>query len=419
MSDNNIVTRGLSGFTNLGNTCYMNSALQALASTDMLVSYLYKDEFKTHIEKSLLNKLIDEEKKKNNDNDINSVIITKKDLIKIKEDVKDTLTYKLHTLLKYYWSENCEIRPKDFKEKVDEISKHFFGTKQHDSSEFLIFLLDRIHEETKCDVKISIELDAEISTYIRNLEKMENIMKNQEENSTMYNKIKSDILQYKSNNIKHELISKSIRSWEKLFKNNYSVVNDIFSGMTVTTNKCTVCGNENHIFERLDILSLAFPDEIVNADLFTQHNKTIDIEELFRNYMKEEKINGYFCSYCKTKTEATRNIKIWHQPSVLIISISKYCRKNNNIEKINSKVRYGHTLDMDQYVSPYWKAGAEYELYGAIRHEGWVQAGHYMAYTKNLINNRWYFYNDGSVYGLENQDEVLNSNSYVLFYRKK
>ena len=43
--------KGLTRLSNLGNTCYMNVALQVLSHTKELVIYFIKDEFKKDLEK--------------------------------------------------------------------------------------------------------------------------------------------------------------------------------------------------------------------------------------------------------------------------------------------------------------------------------------------------------------------------------
>ena len=53
-----------------------------------------------------------------------------------------------------------------------------------------------------------------------------------------------------------------------------------------------------------------------------------------------------------------------------------------------------------------------YELFGVVVHEGSISTGHYTVYIKN--SGHWYKCDD-SVVSLVNQDEVLNSNAYLLF----
>ena len=81
-------TRGLSGLSNLGNTCYMNSTLQCLFATDVLNSYLKSKRFKYDLKHGIVNIEVDKYKYllKSNQHisldDLTRFIKTKKVLLK-------------------------------------------------------------------------------------------------------------------------------------------------------------------------------------------------------------------------------------------------------------------------------------------------------------------------------------------------
>ena len=140
---------GLSAFCNLGNTCYMNSGLQALLGTKALMSY-----FLTTNDKSAkyYQDLVD--------NVITSLMKEKKcerEMISDKEKrekFKESLTYKFRNLCVMKYFENCRIKPKSFKNSLGTYNEIFEGYRQHDSQECVSSILDIIHEETKTDVDI-------------------------------------------------------------------------------------------------------------------------------------------------------------------------------------------------------------------------------------------------------------------------
>ena len=53
------ITKGLSGLTNLGNTCYANSIIQSLSNTDSFMAYFIRRDSK--LREELLNRVIDKQ----------------------------------------------------------------------------------------------------------------------------------------------------------------------------------------------------------------------------------------------------------------------------------------------------------------------------------------------------------------------
>ena len=104
----------LCGFPNLGNTCYMNSALQALLSSNVintgLMMYLKK-----------------------NNNSIKNTSQVVKQYCKI---ILDTATKKedVYSVI-------------NFKRTLDIVNDWFRGTSQHDSNEFMVYLINEMTEE--------------------------------------------------------------------------------------------------------------------------------------------------------------------------------------------------------------------------------------------------------------------------------
>lgn len=114
---------GLCGLSNLGNTCYMNSAIQCLSNTKVLNDYFIKDLYKTHINKS--NPL----------------------------GTKGKLATTYANTVKKLWSGVSSISPVELKYVIGTFATQFNGTRQHDSQELLAFLLDGLHEDLNLIIK--------------------------------------------------------------------------------------------------------------------------------------------------------------------------------------------------------------------------------------------------------------------------
>jgi len=109
---------GRVGLRNLGNTCYMNSALQCLSHTVPLADYFLNCDWREEI---------------NLDNPLGT---------------KGVLATTYADLLDNLWrGEKAIFSPKKFKKKLGQYNEQFQGYDQHDSQELITFLLDGLHED--------------------------------------------------------------------------------------------------------------------------------------------------------------------------------------------------------------------------------------------------------------------------------
>lgn len=400
------ITRGLSGLINLGNTCYMNSALQCLSATDVLVSY-FKGCSDGHGEFA-------------NDLKLN-IKMTSKDLTpnKIREKFKNSLTYYLRNVLVALWSNNIKIKPKSFKEKIGNLKSMFNGYSQNDSQECLSFILDQMHEETKTDVILEIRnLPSEVIEFNNIREYYNKFIDN--DNITIEEKIKykQEFEIYKRTHLKEDAFIKSIIFWQKYLKKNHSAIIDIFTGLYFTEIKCGNCKNHSFNHDPFNLISLPIHDVPDGSTLEMCLKKNFNCTE----ELKDD--NKYYCENCSGKYNSEKKTTIWHVPSRLIIQLKRFVNNGRFSTKINKNITFPITdLNMKDYFSDYSIICDQiYDLYGVIYHSGGLGGGHYVAYTKNLINNNWYLFDDENVLHIDDsriKDKLNSSGAYVLFYKKR
>ncbi|XP_006633881.2 ubiquitin carboxyl-terminal hydrolase 15 isoform X1 [Lepisosteus oculatus] len=109
---------GLCGLCNLGNTCFMNSAVQCLSNIPPLTEYFLKDKYQEEL-------------------NIDNPLGMRGEIAKVYAE-----------LIKQIWSGKYSyVTPRPFKTQVGGFAPQFSGYQQQDSHELLAFLLDGLHED--------------------------------------------------------------------------------------------------------------------------------------------------------------------------------------------------------------------------------------------------------------------------------
>lgn len=333
----------LAGFVNLTNTCYMNSVVQCFIRIPQISSFYFGNKYSQFI---------------NLNNSLSSHGQISNEFHNILIDIASQQYSKQspYTLAKFRSA---------FVNQYNQFNSH----DQQDAQEFLICLIDGLHED--------------INQAFKN------------------NKDRKRIL---------ETFSPNESPWEVCKKINKSQIYNLFLGMTETKLTCQICSHIEKVQEPFVVLSLPLPPSGTNY---------AQLEDCLKRYCQKEiltKGEKIECTKCKKKTNANRVLKIERCGEILIIALKRFENSGNSTFKKNDiNIIYPVILDMNQFSSV--NIG-KFKLIGCVYHYGSLEGGHYTAASLDQLRGKWYSFDDSSV-GSILERNVHSRNAYILFYQKE
>jgi ubiquitin C-terminal hydrolase len=411
-----LTVRGLSGLKNQGNTCYMNSILQCLASLDLFRSWLVKGEYQTRLQNNmilLINNII---RKTKNIPDDQPVSISKSEIIRRSEN---TVVYKLAEVFTTMWYRNSIVTPEGFKKIIGDNSTTFKGYSQNDSQELLNLILDKTHEETKAEVIAYFpEVPEGVFKLLEIRKKCNEILLSETVHDDDKLNTAAFLKNYKKEHTGDTIICNALTFWRDYITKSHSIITDLFTGLLYSQIVCGECGTLSTTFDPFTILPVQ-----------TKDDGQTSLDESLREFSKEELLTGedrYSCEECQKKVIATKKICIWEPPNILIVQLKRFKNDSYRTTKTSSKVVFPiQNFDIKDYLCELHSVkNTIYDLVSISEHRGTCNFGHYVAYCKNSLNGKWYEFNDDDIIHVPDNDlanEIVTKNAYILFYvrRKK
>lgn len=272
------------------------------------------------------------------------------------------------------WDQDTKLSPIGFKIILGKSFEQFCDQNQHDAHELLLTLLQSFHE------------------------------------SLSYLKTQSDMC-----NLDFQF-KKAHDDWINCYKNQHSIILDIFGGQLKTELKCLNCHESLYKFDPILVIDLPV---VPNGDIYQSLDHFVNIEQLNEH-------NLYQCDFCHEKTRAYKKHSFWNVPEILIIKFNRFQHQFVNgvyqSEKINDCINYPICgLDLSKYLSPqstylstHPSTHPIYNLYAINCHTGTMSLGHYYSICYNVNKNMWIGYNDHQI-GILNP---ITNEAYMLFYKK-
>ena len=333
------------GIVNLGNTCFLNAVLQILSQSKEL------------------NKVFDSKE----------ILI---DQTKVEKEVYNS--WNDMRLMMHNSETKGQIVPRGIIKWFLEVAKNrkydgFVIGQPCDTSEFLQFFVDCLHECLKRSMNITVDGNAETEI--------------------------------------DKLAIKAYTVWQKAHEEDYSELKDLFFGIMVSSisamNSSKVHSHSCEIFFTIDL------------PVSTSTKKLGSIYECLDVFTEAEEMvgkNAWYNDQTKTYEDVKKHILFWNLPSILVICLKRFSM--DGMSKENHSIKFPLELDMNPYVCGYNRTNNHYELFGVCNHFGNLHKGHYTNYVKNKFDV-WYHCNDEIVQELKDTNQIQSLLAYCLFYRKK
>jgi len=332
--------KGYTGLSNLGNTCFLNASMQVLNHTYELTELLKRNKYLKNVKATLPE----------------SAILTE-----------------WSNLQEVMWSNNGTVSPNRFVYHVHKLAKSkkrdiFTGWAQNDMTEFLLFMVECMHNSISRSINMHI------------LGNMENDL--------------------------DQMATKCYTMLQKIYSTEYSEIMEIFYG---------ICISEISSMDSKIIHSIT-PENYFMLDMEIAGSTLYECLDSYTKYEVLDGDNAWLNEKTGQKEDIKKRITFWNFPKILVISLKRFspCGTHKNGALIQFPI---NNLDLSKYVSGYNADHYKYDLYGVCNHMGGIQGGHYTAYAKNATNE-WINYDDTTV-NIIKEDTVVSNMAYCLFYRKK
>mmetsp|Transcript_6830 Transcript_6830/g.26645 ORF Transcript_6830/g.26645 Transcript_6830/m.26645 type:complete len:577 (+) Transcript_6830:212-1942(+) len=232
-----------------------------------------------------------------------------------------------------------------------------------------------------------------------------------------------------------------------------TAVERIFQGKFRNLVRCARCGHESKTYDPFLDVSLELPGREDRSShgggygpgyLRGSGNARGSVESALKNFTEEERLEGenaYRCERCKDLCPATKRLTVHEAPAILVVHLKRFDHYGG---KINSPVDFTERLTLGGHMSEdAEEAGPAYRLYAMVTHSGVsVSSGHYYAFVRkptapsfdgsgrnspavanfygaatNATDDEWYLCDDSSVRRV-NRADVFDEQAYVLFYER-
>ena len=321
----------------------------------------------------------------------NTKTLTEYFLNNYRKDSKKIMANEYYKVLKNLWdvdSVQKSYSPTSFKEVLSQENPLFAGIAANDSKDLINFLIERLHQE------LNIINTNDINNNI--------VIEQQDQTNELL------------------MLKLFIEEFHQKFN---SPISNLFYGILETKSQCQSCKIIKFNFQVYSFLE--FPLQQVNQyyynngtrPLYTNDGKNpdVDLYECFEYNRKVDLMTGdnqMYCNICNKLCDSYYSTILYSGPLYLIINLNR-----GKGAVYECKVNFPSQLNILNYIT-FKNSITTYELYAVICHLGpSSMSGHFVAYCRNRIDNKWYLYNDAIVSPCTRKYQYNDGMPYILFYK--
>ncbi|XP_019440783.1 PREDICTED: ubiquitin carboxyl-terminal hydrolase 22-like [Lupinus angustifolius] len=382
--------RGLRGLNNLGNTCFMNSVLQALLHTPPLRNYFLSDRHNRYFCQN-----------KSNDEGDSGNAGKRSGGINGNKNGRICLACDMDAMFSAIFSgDRAPYSPAKFLYSWWQHAANLASYEQQDAHEFFISMLDGIHEKVEKDrCKPHSEGSGDCC---------------------IAHRVFSGIL-------RSDVMCMACGFTSTTYDPCIDISLDLEPNQGASTKKAAA--SSNHMCKG-------------EADCSSQNCGTSTLMGCLERFTRAERLGSdqkFFCQQCKVRQETLKQMSIRKLPLVSCFHIKRFEHSSTRkmSRKLDRYLQFPFSLDMSPYLSssilrsrfgnrifPFDgdepdatnEVSSEFELFAVVTHSGKLDAGHYVTYLR--LNNQWYKCDDAWVTRVD-ENIVRAAQGYMMFYVQK
>jgi ubiquitin C-terminal hydrolase len=283
----------------------------------------------------------------------------------------------LHAVM---WSQNGIVSPNRFVRQVQQVAvkkgrQLFTGWAQNDLPEFLLFIVESLHNSIAR--QMTMRICGRVTTPT------------------------------------DQMAMECYAMLKSTYNNEYSEIMDMFYGIYVSE----LSSLDGQVIHSRKPESFFILDLEVKSPLGRLHTQLHECLDSFTQVELMQGENAWFNETLQRKEDVRKRIVFWNFPRILVITLKRF-HGDDGSHKLQHEVAFPLTqLDLSSYVVGYNASHYVYDLFGVCNHSGSTLGGHYTAYVQTA-GGVWVHFNDTAVEPVP-VSRIVSPKAYCLFYRKR